>query len=47
LASDERLAEAATPSLVIVAVGLIPVFLISRQIRRLREDAKVVDPLPN
>lgn len=46
LASDERLAEAATPSLVIVAVGLIPVFLISRQIRRLREDAKVVDPLP-
>ncbi|MFK7792264.1 MAG: ABC transporter permease [Devosiaceae bacterium] len=38
LASDERLAEAATPSLVIVAVGLLPVYLISRQIRRLRED---------
>jgi iron(III) transport system permease protein len=37
LASDERLAEAATPSLVIVAVGLLPVYLISRQIRRLGE----------
>lgn len=35
LASDERLAEAATPSLVIVAVGLLPVYLISRQIRKL------------
>lgn len=35
LASDERLAEAATPSLVIVAVGLLPVYLLSRQIRRL------------
>lgn len=39
LASDERLAEAATPSLVIVAVGLIPVYLISRQIRRLRAES--------
>lgn len=46
LASDERLAEAATPSLVIVAVGLIPVFLISRQIRRLREDSKEIDQIP-
>jgi iron(III) transport system permease protein len=45
LASDERLSEAATPSLVIVAVGLIPVFLISRQIRRLREDASIVDQI--
>ena len=35
VASDERLAEAATPSLVIVAVGLLPVYLLSRQIRRL------------
>ncbi|MCA1977652.1 MAG: iron ABC transporter permease [Thiobacillus sp.] len=34
LASDERLAEAATPSLAIVAVGLIPVILLSRAIRR-------------
>lgn len=39
LASDERLAEAATPSLVIVAVGLVPVYLLSRQIRRLSVDA--------
>ncbi len=45
LASDERLAEAATPSLVIVAVGLVPVYLISRQIRRLRDDSSSVDPL--
>lgn len=42
LASDERLAEAATPSLVIVAVGLLPVYLLSRQIRRLRNDAPVL-----
>lgn len=34
LASDERLAEAATASLVIVLVGLLPVVLLSRQIRR-------------
>lgn len=34
LAADERLAEAATPSLAIVAVGLIPVMLLSRAIRR-------------
>ena len=34
LAADERLAEAATPSLAIVAVGLIPVILLSRNMRR-------------
>jgi iron(III) transport system permease protein len=34
LASDERLAQAAVPSLMIVAVGLIPVILVSRQITR-------------
>jgi iron(III) transport system permease protein len=30
---DERLAEAALPSLAIVAVGLIPVILLSRALR--------------
>ncbi|MCF3936543.1 iron ABC transporter permease [Acuticoccus sp. M5D2P5] len=34
LASDERLAEAAVPSLMIVLVGLLPVILLSRQIAR-------------
>ncbi|WP_415919385.1 ABC transporter permease [Tateyamaria sp. SN6-1] len=34
LASDERLAGAAVPSLVIVAVGLLPVILICRQVGR-------------
>jgi iron(III) transport system permease protein len=34
LARDERLAEAALPSLAIVAVGLIPVLLLSRAMRR-------------
>ncbi|MEM6712163.1 MAG: iron ABC transporter permease [Pseudomonadota bacterium] len=38
LASDERLHEAATPSLVIVAVGLLPVYLLSRQIRQLQNE---------
>jgi len=33
LAADERLAEAATPSLIIVAVGLLPVILLSRTLR--------------
>ena len=33
LARDERLAEAALPSLAIVAVGLIPVVLLSRAMR--------------
>jgi iron(III) transport system permease protein len=32
-ARDERLAEAALPSLAIVAVGLIPVILLSRALR--------------
>ena len=30
LASDERLNEAATGSLVIVAIGLVPIFLLTR-----------------
>lgn len=34
LARDERLAEAALPSLAIVAVGLLPVILLSRAMRR-------------
>ncbi len=34
LASDERLNGAAVPSLVIVAMGLLPVILICRQVRR-------------
>ena len=36
LASDERLAEASTPALAIVAVGIIPVILLSRAIARSR-----------
>ncbi|MEW5422136.1 iron ABC transporter permease [Amorphus sp. 3PC139-8] len=39
LASDERLAEASTPSMVIMAVGLIPVILLSRQITKSRPGA--------
>jgi iron(III) transport system permease protein len=31
LAKDERLAEAAAPSLVIVAIGLLPVLLVSKR----------------
>jgi iron(III) transport system permease protein len=34
LAADERLAESATPALAIVAVGLLPVLLLSRAIYR-------------
>ena len=36
LANDERLTQAATPSLVIVLVGLLPLFILSRQIMRSR-----------
>ncbi len=36
LASDERLTQAATPSLMIVAVGVLPVVILSRQIMRSR-----------
>jgi iron(III) transport system permease protein len=39
LAADERLAEAATASLAIVAVGLLPVVLLSRSIARTRARA--------
>jgi len=34
LAADERLAEAATPSLVLVAFGLIPVLVLCRSLGR-------------
>lgn len=37
LASDERLAEASTASLAIVAVGLLPLIVLSRQIARKRD----------
>jgi iron(III) transport system permease protein len=36
LASDERLAEASTAALTIVAVGLVPVIILSGQIARQR-----------
>ena len=36
LASDERLAQAATPSLIIVAVGVLPLIILSRAIMRSR-----------
>jgi iron(III) transport system permease protein len=36
MAADERLAEAALPALTIVAVGLIPVILLSRALARSR-----------
>jgi len=50
-ASDERLAEAAMPSLSIVAVGVIPVILLSQAIARSRPgrrrgEADVVVPAP-
>jgi iron(III) transport system permease protein len=38
LAADERLVEAAAPALAIVAVGIIPVILLSRQIARTRAE---------
>ena len=34
LASDERLAEASTAALAIVAAGLLPVLLLARQLKR-------------
>jgi iron(III) transport system permease protein len=34
LAKDERLGEAALPSLVIVATGLVPLIVLSRQMSR-------------
>jgi iron(III) transport system permease protein len=37
LAADERLAEAALPALAIVAVGLLPLIVLSRQIARARQ----------
>ncbi|MGB8052725.1 MAG: iron ABC transporter permease [Azonexus sp.] len=37
LASDERLAEASTASLAIVAVGLLPLIALSRQVSRARQ----------
>jgi iron(III) transport system permease protein len=34
LATDERLAEAALPSLAIVAVGVLPLLILARAVRR-------------
>jgi iron(III) transport system permease protein len=44
LASDERLTEAATASLVIVAVGVVPVILLSRTIARARPGTGAIAP---
>ncbi len=41
LASDERLSEAATGSLVIVAIGLVPIFLLTRFADRRHEQISV------
>ena len=47
LAMDERLAEASTAALVIVAVGLIPLVMASRAITKPHEDAAaILVPLP-
>ncbi|MDZ7844344.1 MAG: iron ABC transporter permease [Anaerolineales bacterium] len=43
LASDERLAEASTASLVIVAVGIVPVILLSRAMGRSRPGRREAD----
>ena len=40
LAADERLLEASTPSLAIVLVGLLPILLLTREIRRSRPGAR-------
>jgi iron(III) transport system permease protein len=40
LAADERLAEASTAALAIVAVGLLPIILLARQIAAGRSDTK-------
>jgi iron(III) transport system permease protein len=40
LAADERLGEASTAALTIVAVGLLPMFLISRQIVKGRRERR-------
>jgi iron(III) transport system permease protein len=44
LASDERLAEAATASLAIVAVGIVPVILLSRAMGRSRPGGRDAEP---
>ena len=44
LAADERLAEASTAALAIVAVGIVPVILLSRQIGRSRPGNPAREP---
>ena len=46
LASDERLAAAAVPSLVIAAIGLLPVILICRAIAGERAPPRVPEGQP-
>lgn len=46
LARDERLAEAAVPSLAIVAVGLVPIMLLARLARRSRARPGAALPVP-
>ncbi|WP_371059915.1 ABC transporter permease [Rhodosalinus sp. 5P4] len=46
LAADERLSGAAVPSLVIVAVGLLPVLLVCRALGRRREEVPRATPAP-
>jgi iron(III) transport system permease protein len=44
LASDERLAQASTPSLFLVAAGLIPVLILSRRIAASHRRSTMSEP---
>ncbi|AUN94936.1 ABC transporter permease [Pseudazoarcus pumilus] len=46
LAADERLAEASTAALTIVAVGLVPMIVLSRQIVKGRRGRRAAPPAP-
>jgi iron(III) transport system permease protein len=44
LASDERLAEAALPSLAIIAVGVLPLLILARAVRRGTAAGRLLPP---
>ena len=46
LASDEMVAESATPSLIIILIGVIPIIVLNRLMKTQKKDGSIVDKKP-
>jgi iron(III) transport system permease protein len=43
LASDEMIAESATPSLIIIVIGTIPIIILNRLMKNTKADGSIIN----